>query len=493
VIDSDEGEVSGRSGLSEHLANNNLLVVMIFVLAVFLLGVGRTLLGVDSWLTFMAGREIVDNGLPHHENLTTIPLGRVWTDQQWLAQVLYYGIYRIGGLGLAVVFHAFMVTAALAVTVITSRARGASSRMTLVAAFVCLVVAPWSWQLRAQSVALPLFALTLAAMSTDPFLTKRRTFLVIPVLILWANVHGSVILGAILVALAALLALVRQVRRREAGGLSRPLFFLVAPWCCVLASPYGTDLVAYYRLLLIGSPVSKYITEWKAPGFHGYFLVFFAVAAATVVIAIWQRRRLSLYDLLVLAFTLAGALQSVRAVVWFALALAMLLPLALDGIVQPSLSPPVHRRLGHVLAGTMACLVAGIALFALTRSNGWYEQDMSARGAGVAARAAAASDTKAAVWASGRYGNWLLWKEPSLRGRVAWDVRFELLTEAELRAIVRFNSHEPGWRAATRGYPILVLDRSKSAPQARALQSDPGMTVVYADDSVVVLSSNAAS
>ena len=72
----------------------------------------------------------------------------------------------------------------------------------------------------------------------------------------------------------------------------RPLFFLVAPWCCVLASPYGTDVIAYYRLLLVDSPVSKYITEWQAPGLHGYFLVFFAVAAATVVIAVWQRRRL---------------------------------------------------------------------------------------------------------------------------------------------------------------------------------------------------------
>ena len=140
-----------------------------------------------------------------------------------------------------------------------------------------------------------------------------------------------------------------------------------------------------------------------------------------------------------LALTLAGALQSVRAVVWFSLALGMLLPVALDGIVPPSDSPPVNRRLGHVLAGTVACLVAGTALFALTRSNAWYEQDMSARGARATARAAAASDTRAAVWASGRYGNWLLWKERSLHGRVAWDARFELLTEAELRTIVRFN------------------------------------------------------
>ena len=71
-------------------------------------------------------------------------------------------------------------------------------------------------------------------------------------------------------------------------------------------------------------------------------------------------------------------------------------------------------------------------------------------------------------------------------------MRFELLTEAELRAIVRFNAQKPGWRAATRGYPILVLDRGKSADQVRALRGDPGTAVLFADDSVVVLTRNPA-
>ena len=253
--------------LIERAVDNNLLVVLILVLATFLLVVGRTLLGVDSWLTLMAGREITQHGLPHHEALTTIPFGRAWTDQQWLAQLVFYGLNRVGGLGLAVVFHSLMVTAAVAITVITSRVRGASSRMTLVAAVVCLLVAPWSWQLRAQSIALPLFALTLALMATDRRLRARRTFLVFPTLVVWANVHGSVVLGATLVSLAAVLGLPDLLRRSGAAIPPwRLALFLVAPWACVLVSPYGTDLVGYYRTLLISSPVSKLITEWQAPG-----------------------------------------------------------------------------------------------------------------------------------------------------------------------------------------------------------------------------------
>jgi hypothetical protein len=468
---------------------NNLLVAAILLEATFLLVIGSKLVGVDSWLTLAAGREIAQHGLPHREVLTTIPAGRTWIDQQWLAQLAFYQLHRVGGVGLAVVFHALMVSAALAISVVGSRVRGASSTTTLLAAIVCLVVVPMSWQLRAQSIALPLFALTLALVSTDARLARRRTFLVFPTLVLWANVHGSVILGAALVSLAGGLGVLDVILRRrvEAVPAWRPVLFLVAPWACVLVSPYGTGLVDYYRLLFVGSPVSKYITEWQAPKPHGYFLVFFAVAAATVVIAIWQRRRLSLYDLAVLALTLAGACRSVRAIVWFSLALAMLLPLALDGIVRPSPAPPVHRRLAAGLIGLLAVVLAATTVFTLTRSDAWYERGLSARGAQATVRAALAAGPDTPLWVSGAYVDWLLWKEPRLRGRIAWDVRFELLTDAELRAIVRFNSYKPGWRGSTRGYRLLVLDRRAYPRQTRALVRDPGSEVLFADRKLVVL------
>lgn len=472
----------------EAVVNNNLLVLLILMLATFLLVVGRSFLGGDSWLTFMAGREITQHGLPVREELTTIPLGRQWIDQQWLAQLVFYGLNRVGGLGLAVVFHSAMITTAFAITVFTSRIRGASSRMTLVAAAICLLVAPWSWQLRAQSIALPLFALTLALMATDSRLVARRSYLVFPTLIVWANVHGSVVLGAMLVSFAAMLCVPGLVRRSGVPPAWRLALFLVAPWACVLVSPYGIDLVGYYRLLLVDSPVSKLVSEWQAPGLHGYFLIFFAVAAATVVIVIWQRRRLSLYDVGVLALTLAGACRSVRAVVWFSLAMAMLLPLALDGVVRPRAQPPIHRRLALGLTGALACILAATAVFMLTKRDTWYEHSWSARGAHAAARAALSSNVQAAVWPTDRYADWLLWKEPSLRGRLAWDVRFELLTEAEIRAIVRFKSREQGWRVPVRKYPILVLDRRKSPIHVRMLRNEPGTRVLFADNAIVVLS-----
>ena len=70
--------------------------------------------------------------------------------------------------------------------------------------------------IRAQSFAYPLFALTLwlvVADSAAPRL-RARTWLVLPVLVLWANMHGSVLIGAAMVALYAGYRAVAAVLRR---------------------------------------------------------------------------------------------------------------------------------------------------------------------------------------------------------------------------------------------------------------------------------------
>ena len=58
---------------------------------IFLLIFPPALIVNDSWLNLMAGREVVENGLPSRDEITVYGLGATWTDQQWLAQVFMYG------------------------------------------------------------------------------------------------------------------------------------------------------------------------------------------------------------------------------------------------------------------------------------------------------------------------------------------------------------------------------------------------------------------
>ena len=52
----------------------------------------------DSYLALVSGREVALHGLPQHDALTIWTLGARWIDQQWLGQLFYYGLARVGGI-----------------------------------------------------------------------------------------------------------------------------------------------------------------------------------------------------------------------------------------------------------------------------------------------------------------------------------------------------------------------------------------------------------
>ena len=199
----------------DFLAGNSLLVVLVALLGTVLLAVAPQLLVADSWMTLVAGREIAQHGLPSHETLTVIPLGHRWTDQQWLAQIVFYGVDRLGGMRLAVLLDIALVTGTLALGVAVARKRGASARSTLIVAIFTMLIAPWSWQLRAQALALPIFVVVLALAASDVRRPSARTFLALPLVALWANLHGSVLVGAGIVSLAGVAGLVSRATRAD--------------------------------------------------------------------------------------------------------------------------------------------------------------------------------------------------------------------------------------------------------------------------------------
>ena len=116
--------------------------------------------------------------------------------------------------------------------------------------------------------------------------------------------------------------------------------------------------------------------------------------------------------------------------IWFALAAAAILPVALDGLLtraDPD-APRVNRAISLVaLAGLAVALVV-----TLVRPASWFTSEWPERR--VEAVRAATRDPGTRVWATDRTADWLLWRIPDLRGRLAFDVRCELYDAATLDA-----------------------------------------------------------
>jgi hypothetical protein len=427
----------------------------------------------DSFYTLLGGRTIVRDGLPHRDTWTVLAAGRRWVDQQWLAQLAQladYGLWRAGGWALALLSVVAALVATFALAAAAARRLGASERSAALLVPVAYVVAAPNSALRAQTLAYVLFGALLYLLLADVVEPgRRRVFLAFPVLVLWANVHGSVLLGAAVVALRGL----TELRARPVRGAVLAL----APWPCVLASPYALDLPGYYHRLLLGSGFSQFVSEWGPSTVRSQPL-FFALGAAGLFAVARSARRLGLYPTLLYVACLAAGAYAVRYVVWFAFVAAAVLPLCVDGLRPPAV---VRGRLNGLLAGVAALAAAVVVAAFASHDEAWYV------GTDRPAAAARAAATGTRVFATEETGDWLLFAQPNLVGRVALDARLELLRLGELRGLLAFVAYAgPRWSAIADGYDVLVLDTAEHRAQIRSLR-DRGARVLFRDDSLTVL------
>jgi hypothetical protein len=467
---------SAAGRLAAFAAANAFPIALACVLAIALAVLSPGLLVTDSWMTLVAGREIVENGIPHRETLTVIAAGRDWIDQQWLAQLFWYGVHRIGGLAAVAIVDVLLVVGAVASAMAAARLLGASARATFFVSTACLFTAPWSWQIRAQAFALPLFVWTLWLAADHVRRPSRRILVALPLLLLWANVHGSVLLGAGIVGLAAVWVAVRD--RRPAG-----IGVAVAAVLCALLTPYGLDIVSYYHRLLVDPPFGDAIIEWKRTTPMGLTAIFFVVAVAAVVLVAWQRRRLTAFEIVVLALLLVTALDAVRGIVWFTLAVAVLVPNAVDGALRGEDSVRLPRANVILAAGFVAAAVLTLGAVA-TRPASWFERTWPD---GVLA-AVRSAGPDARVYPSDRHADWLLWHIPDLRGRLAYDVRFEILSKEQFRTLAAFDGeHGRHWKRAADGYRVVVVDESSVPSHTADFLAEPGARTAYRDEDVAVI------
>jgi hypothetical protein len=459
-----------------------LVVLLGFFAAIFLLVFPPTLLVADSWLTLVAGREVFEHGLPSRDELTVLASGRDWTDQQWGTQLLFYAGDAVSGLAGVVVLGAIVVVAAFVLAAVAARRLGAGPVSVVLVFFPVILAAPWAWTVRAQVIALPLYVGLLWLLASEARRPSRRVYLAFPLLLIWANLHGSVALGAML---TMLLAAVEIVRHRRVA-LRQALLLVVSP-LLVLATPYGPLTTArYYHLLLIDPPFDPgQVTEWSWSDPDSNTIVFYLLAALAAVIAIRARRRLTAFDAAALVLTFVGAVSAIRGIPWFAMACQLLLPVALGGRDETQRSR-ASRRVNVVLAAGSAVFVAIAVVATLARDRSWFVSRWPEPA--VAAVRTVVQDGDVRVFATSRHADWLLWRIPDLRGRLAWDVRFEIYDPETFEDILRFRIEQgDDWKALADGYGIVVLDSGQQPSHIPDFAGEPGARVLYRDDRVTVV------
>jgi hypothetical protein len=444
----------------------------------------------DGWYALLAGREIVERGLPDKDYMTVFTLGQHWIDQPWAAQLVLYGLYSLGGLKLVLLIHTAVVAGSFGLAMYAARRLGAGSRSIMIVALLSVFVAPWAWQFRAQALAFPLFVAVLWLLAADSRAPSRRVFLVLPLLVLWGNAHGSVALGAVFVAILALTYAAGELRKpvRTPHWLSRVVALGVTAAVGLFANPYGIDLLTYYLKRPSSSALGHINVEWQPTTLSPATAIFYATALASIWLVGRSGRLLTGFERTALITTVILAIAASRATVWFPLAAIVLLPRAVDGIgsLRKSERVRIAERLNVVIAAAAVALLAVVFVSSAMRPAGWYESQWSEPGVRAVA-AAAARDPQSRVFASSRYADWLLWKRPELIGRIAFDTRFGLYSDKQLEALFAYHNRIGNWKPLLNGFSIVVLETDGERKVVRDLLREGGTRVVFRDDDMTVL------
>jgi hypothetical protein len=462
------------------------------VAAVVVLSLGQVYLHIaqDTWLALLAGRIIATHGIPQHDYLTVMAHGVRWVDQQWLAQLLMYGVYKLGGLALLSVVYVAVTGAAFALAIMAARRLGGIERnIVLILPFGAFFYIATAISVRTQGFAYPLFVLTLWLLADavrNP--SWRRVYLVFPILILWGNLHGSATLGA---GIAALYGVTHIVGRVRTGGAKAALdargwAFIIGAPLALFVNPYGPSIVHYYGATLFNSEFSKLVTEWRPVTSTMFLAVPYLLLLVAIVWVLGRSgRRTPLFDQLALIVLGLAGIIAVRNITWFGLGAVILVPAVLGQARRPKPAKPRNVRLNLALAIGAIALMAISLLATLARPASWFERTYPAVGVGPVARLAA-EHPNAKIFADVRFADWLVWHDPSLAGRIAYDTSFELLTAQQLSTLSSLTAtRAPGEADPLASYGILVLD-PKNKSSNKLILAKPGVKTDFRSKRMVV-------
>jgi hypothetical protein len=434
----------------------------------------------DSWLNLLGGREIVAHGVPHQDTLAVWSHGHAWIDQQWLANLFYYGAYAVGGVTAAARANVLVFLLAVAGVLWFARSRGAGPVSVAVCSIPMLIVGVEF--IRAQVLAELLFVPLLALLASESRAATRRVFFAFPLLVLWANVHGSVVFAAALVAVLGgveAVAVLRSAKPRF-RRLSRPLLLAAVPWPCILVSPYGTSVLSYFASTLRNPEFPRYLTEWASPTLASLWGMILFVSAALAIALIARRpRALTSFEIAALALALVGAISAVRSIPWFAIAVAMLIPQLLGRELSSAQTNPSLTRSQRAMVAAAAATAVVLVGIAAVRPGQPVSTDWSP-GAVAAVENALRADPGARVIAGYDLADWLLFETPALRGRIAFDGRWEILSRPQFLAAMRyFGQVTPEWQVPSDGYRLVVLNPATAGGLVRWYGKQPGVKVLY--------------
>jgi hypothetical protein len=336
------------------------LWVGISVYAVFILAGNHLLIDPDTMWQITIGQWIVDHGAVPTTDLYSFTMrGQPWISTQWLAQAAYSQVFAVAGWTGPVVLAALCIAATFALFT-RYLAKYLSESTTLVFVAAALALTASHLLARPHVLALPVMMAWVGGLVQAADRRGAPSFWLLPLMALWANLHGGFVLGLALVAPIALDAVLNADGSQRKSLALRWAGFAVTAIAVSCVTPYGwNSLLASRKILALGEALPL-ILEWRPADFSAIgplevcLLLGFGLALYRGV-SLPPLRLVLLLGMLHMALSQTRSLETFALLVPLFLAAPLARQLGVADDAKPAASPPLFAGLAVVLlAGTLA-------------------------------------------------------------------------------------------------------------------------------------------
>jgi hypothetical protein len=219
----------------------------------------------DLWGHICFGRLILSLGhLPPRDIYSYSAFGHPWHDHEWLSEVIIALCYNAGGIVGLKLFKLACTAATVALLAMAAAETGASMGLQLAVLTTAAVALGPMVQFRPQLFDFIGLSALLLILARDSYRRAGPLWPAIPILALWANLHGGFFLGlAVLGAYVAVVAVEDWFGGDGVGRAIRVGLVLAACALATFANPYG---IANWATVLhtLNYPLTRAtISEWQ--------------------------------------------------------------------------------------------------------------------------------------------------------------------------------------------------------------------------------------
>ena len=329
----------------------------------------------DTLMHITSGQWILASGyVPTTDPFSFNTIGKYWVNHQWLAQAAMAWVNQYTG-----VFGLRFLIALLFGMTLALEAFFLLKRIPPIYVFLLLVLCVFSLAghllVRPHIFTWPIMVLWFSALFNAVESAKKPPYWLALLMIPWANLHGSFILGLVLIPFFFLQAIYGQSKEQRLGQYLPWALFLLISGAFSLITPFGIDGLKFVAGH-ISSDYIKHIVEWApTSGFNFLPILFWVILILSL--SLLGAMRMTPPRFILLMGLLYEAVMHMRYVSIFGLVVPLLLASPMASYfhsrsalksTHPQLAPSKLMANRRVIHGIGACLfVAVAALISLSK------------------------------------------------------------------------------------------------------------------------------